>query len=154
MYPSYYNNPYLNYGNMNNQVGMNQNYVPQNYNQVQQPTTNVLQGKIVDSVDVVKGLDIPLDGSISYFPMATGDKIVTKRLNLEGKSEIKVYNIVETNEDEKLDKNALNQQVIQEMIENALETNLKCLQNDVKTLKRELEDLQDEMETKSTKSKK
>ena len=38
---------------------------PQNYQQG-------LQGKSVESVEVVKAMDIPLDGSISYFPLTDG----------------------------------------------------------------------------------
>lgn len=95
MYNNY--NPYLQYGTP---------YQPaQNYNRMNTDTTQMypqpqvqpitkplgLLGKSVDSVDVVKATDIPLDGSISYFPLADGSAIVTKRLKADGTSETIVY---------------------------------------------------------------
>lgn len=56
-----------------------------------------LNGKIVDSVETVKGMDINLDGSISYFPLADGTKIITKQLNTDGTSKIVVYEQVKDN---------------------------------------------------------
>lgn len=50
-----------------------------------------LQGQLVDSVDVVKAMSIPLDGSRSYFPLADGSAIVTKQLNSDGTSKTVVY---------------------------------------------------------------
>ena len=63
-----YNNPYFNQQqrfqgmNMMQQPMPTQQYIPP------MPTIqqNNLQGKIVDSVEVVKAMDIPLDGSVSY----------------------------------------------------------------------------------------
>lgn len=52
---------------------------------------SVLNGKSVDSVEVVKATDIPLDGSISYFPLTDGSAIVTKQLQMDGTSKIVVY---------------------------------------------------------------
>ena len=51
----------------------------------------VLNGKQVDSVDVVRAMDIPLDGSISYFPLADGSAIVSKQLQNDGTSKIVVF---------------------------------------------------------------
>ena len=93
MYNQY--NPYLqynptyqytqNYNRPNND--MNQMYAPQ------QPITKPLGllGKSVDNVEVVKATDIPLDGSISYFPLTDGSAIVTKRLKADGTSETIIY---------------------------------------------------------------
>lgn len=59
-----------------------------------------LLGKSVDSVDVVKAIDIPLDGSVSYFPLTNGSAIVTKQLQLDGTSKIMVYKpIIEQREE-------------------------------------------------------
>lgn len=59
-----------------------------------------LLGKSVDSVDVVKAIDIPLDGSVSYFPLTDGSAIVTKQLQLDGTSKIMVYKpIIEQKEE-------------------------------------------------------
>lgn len=73
------------------------NYVPQRpiqqepFNTVQR--CSVLNGKQVESVDVVKGIDIPLDGSISYFPIADGQTIVTKQLQMDGTSKTLIYKL-------------------------------------------------------------
>ena len=41
-----------------------------------------LLGKSVESIDVVKAMDIPLDGSTSYFPLTDGSAIVTKKYKM------------------------------------------------------------------------
>lgn len=79
----------------------NQYYQPQmvRYPQIDQyyqptpqvPKTTGLNGKSVDSLEVVKSMDIPLDGSISYFPLADGSSIVTKQLLSDGTSKVVVY---------------------------------------------------------------
>lgn len=61
-----------------------------------QPITPVanpigIQGKVVDSIEVVKATDIPLDGSTSYFPLTDGSAIVTKQLQADGTSKTVVY---------------------------------------------------------------
>lgn len=72
-----------------------QTYTPPRYQPIepqyltQQPKG--LLGKSVDSVDVVKAIDIPLDGSVSYFPLTDGSAIVTKQLQMDGTSKIMVY---------------------------------------------------------------
>lgn len=75
--------------------GNQQQYVPSQYQPTQfQPRfTPPLQGKIVDSDDIVsvKGIEIPLNGTVSYFPVANGSKIFTKRLKEDGTSEIMAY---------------------------------------------------------------
>ena len=67
------------------------------YNQQLQPMFKQqinLQRKSVDSIDVVKAMDIPLDGSISYFPLTDGSAIVSKQLLQDGRIEgaVKVGN--------------------------------------------------------------
>lgn len=63
--------------------------VQQAFNSVQSRPS--LNGKQVDSIDVVKAMDIPLDGTISYFPIADGSAIVTKQLGLDGISKTVIY---------------------------------------------------------------
>lgn len=73
-----------------------QPYIPPQQHNVMQQT---LLGKSVDSIDVVKAMDIPLDGSISYFPLTDGSAIVTKRLQNDGTSKTTVYRpVVDENE--------------------------------------------------------
>ena len=79
------------YGNYNNTFNNQRGYYPYYGNNINEQNrtipiqpmpiqnTNIgLLGKLVDSVDVVKAIDIPLDGSISYFPLTNGTAIITK----------------------------------------------------------------------------
>ena len=72
-----------------------QNIQPQMQPQMQkiQPTEQFsrLQGKSVDSIEVVKAMDIPLDGSVSFFPLTDGSAIVTKQLQQDGTSKTIIY---------------------------------------------------------------
>lgn len=61
---------------------------------------SVLNGKQVDSIDVVKAMDIPLDGSTSYFPLVDGSAIVTKQLQNDGTSKIIVFKPTDVKEKE------------------------------------------------------
>ena len=88
-----FNNPFMAQGVQQQRPVVNQQQTPQpvpQYNQIG------LQGKTVDSIDVVKATDIPLDGSISYFPLVDGSSIVTKQLMQDGTSRMIVYKPVET----------------------------------------------------------
>lgn len=76
-YPQYANNNYMNNSMPN---------IPNTQNVV-------LQGKAVDSIDVVKAMDVPLDGSITYFPKTDGTAIYTKQLQNNGTSKINVYEL-------------------------------------------------------------
>lgn len=62
-----------------------------NQPQIQQmPATNQFQplGKIVDSIDIVKATDIPMDGNMYYFPKADGTEIYTKQWLQNGTTQI------------------------------------------------------------------
>ena len=52
---------------------------------------NLLQGKIVDSMDSVRATDIPMDGQTYYFPKADGTEVYAKRWLPNGKTEVTVY---------------------------------------------------------------
>lgn len=103
---------------MYNNYGYNPYYPQQRYQGVdtnnQQPMMTTFQqpiqltkqssllGKSVDNIDVVKATDIPLDGSISYFPLTDGSAIVSKQLQMDGTSKMVVYKPVkEDNDDSK-----------------------------------------------------
>lgn len=92
MYNQY--NPYMNRFYGQQQVNLPQPMdLPQQPQNVPQMGLNraFLNGKQVDSIDTVKSMDIPLDGSISYFPLANGSAIVTKQLQQDGTSKITIY---------------------------------------------------------------
>ena len=48
-------------------------------------------GKMVDSIDVVKATDIPMDGSMYYFPKADGTEIFGKQLLPNGQTRILTF---------------------------------------------------------------
>ena len=98
MYNNYGYNPYYPQQKFQNieQQPMMTTYQPPM--QLTKPTT--LLGKAVESIDVVKATDIPLDGSISYFPLTDNSAIITKQLLDNGSSKITIFKPVkEQNED-------------------------------------------------------
>lgn len=127
-------NPYSQGYQNNYQQSYPQN--PQNYSQ--QGIVG-LQGKTVDSVDVVKAIDIPLDGSISYFPIADGSVIVTKQLQKDGTSKTIIYKPIEQEAEKKVDyiTSAEFEQRFAEKTENYAE--------ELKNVKRQLRDMNDEI---------
>lgn len=98
MYNNYGYNPYLQQQRFQN---IEQQSIIPTYQQPMQITKpSYLLGKSVDNIDVVKVTDIPLDGSISYFPLTDGSAIVTKQLQMDGTSKIMVYKpIIEQKEE-------------------------------------------------------
>jgi hypothetical protein len=90
-YPQYFQpqsqtNPYMQ--RMENLQQFQQTLQPQ-------PTVQVTQyqpmGKVVDSVDVVKATDIPMDGNVYYFPTADGSAVFGKQWTMDGKTRILTY---------------------------------------------------------------
>ena len=67
------------------------NFLQNQMQQNNQQNFNMLGGKVVDSVEVVKATDIPMDGSSYYFPNADGSEVYSKRWLPNGKTEIVVY---------------------------------------------------------------
>lgn len=96
-------NPYMYNGVPNNNYlapQMNRlNNLEQQYQQLGNgymntvPQPNILQGKAVDSVDVVNATDVPLDGTITYFPQTDGNVIYTKQLGMDGKRKVNIYRL-------------------------------------------------------------
>ena len=87
-YPSYYNQQLAGY--------LNQPMQPQMQMPQFQPQQNsFLGGKMVDSFDVVKVTDIPIDGNNYYFPKADGSEIYVKRWLGNGTTDIATYKKVE-----------------------------------------------------------
>ena len=139
-------NPYM---QMNNRgQGMEQfNPYSQGYQQTypQNPQTYPqasvgLQGKLVDSIDVVKAIDIPLDGSVSYFPIADGSLIVTKQLQRDGTSKTMIYKPIEKEEvSKKVDyiTSAEFEKRIAERTENYAE--------DIKSIKKQMRDMMEDL---------
>ena len=98
---------YPNYSQMNNMYAQPNNpYADrmnflQNYQQsLQQPLpptqmsgANQMStlGKMVDSIDVVKATDIPMDGNMYYFPTADGSAVFGKQWTMDGKTRILTF---------------------------------------------------------------
>ena len=128
--------------------------IEQQYNQFSQPNQFIqpqpiykqqigLQGKSVDSIDVVKAMDIPLDGSTSYFPLADGSAIVTKQLQADGSSKTIVYKPVDEKETNSVPK-YITEEELEERIKNVDNDYIK---DDIKELKRKVEDLAEDINT-------
>ena len=138
-------NPYYNYGQQPQQMPR-QN--PQIY---KSQNTTGLQGKVVDSLDVVKATDIPYDGSISYFPLTDNSAIITKQLQQDGTSKVVVYKPITDNEVEKDKPKYITESDFKEQIKDINSKDIKDMKEDIKSLKRKLEDITDDIKYKKEK---
>ena len=143
--------------NMYNQYGMYNPYP--NYNQQLQqrqnqptykPQTTVLQGKVVDSLDVVKAADIPYDGSVSYFPLTDNSAIITKQLQQDGTSKVIIYKPI-SNEPEENKPKYVTESDLEKQLKDVNTKDIKDIKEDIKTLKRKLEDITDDIKYKKEK---
>ena len=133
MFNSYNQNPYFN------------PYFNQQPQQTAVPNMNIrfnsLQGKSIDNLEVVKAMDIPLDGSISYFPLVDGSAIVTKQLQQDGASKITIYKPIEA--EEPVTTKYATIEDIKAQIKNIKIPDMKPLQDEIKTLKKQIRILLD-----------
>ena len=120
-------------------------YMSQMQNAYQKPLG--LQGKTVDNIEVVKATDIPLDGSISYFPLVDGSSIVTKQLMQDGTSRMIVYKPAETTPKSS---DTENKEIY--VTEKQLDEKLKSFNNE--ELKQEIEKLKKQIKDLTNNSKK
>ena len=114
----------------------------------QKPIT--LQGKSVDNIEVVKATDIPLDGSVSYFPLVDGSAIVTKQLQADGTSRMVVYKPIETQQPKQVEEKEIyiTEKELDEKLSKLDNTELK---EEIEKMKKQIRDLMSN--TTSTKSK-
>lgn len=135
MFNSYNQNPYFNpYFNTQPQPVQP---TPIRYN-------SGLQGKSIDNLEVVKAMDIPLDGSISYFPLVDGTAIVTKQLQQDGTSKITIFKPIEAEEATSVKYATIED--IENRINNIKIPDIKMLQDEIKTLKKQIRILLDKEE--------
>lgn len=82
-------NPYMQ--RMENLQQFQQTLQPQSNNLT--PGLNMLAslGKVVESMDIVKVTDIPMDGNVYYFPKADGEEIYTKQFLPNGQTRILTF---------------------------------------------------------------
>lgn len=109
-----------------------------NMQQYQQPISQpaaqnqfVSLGKMVESIDIVKATDIPIDGSMYYFPKADGTEIYGKRWLPNGTTEIISYKPILEPQNEQASILSNNEEKLKF---NAFTEVLEGIQNDIKTL--------------------
>ena len=138
--PQYGRNPYIQQPIVTPQYQpQTTDYMNQMQNAYQKPLG--LQGKTVDNIEVVKATDIPLDGSISYFPLVDGSSIITKQLQADGTSRMIVYKPVETTPKTNTTENK-EIYVTEEELEEKLKTfNNEELKQEIEKLKKQIKDL-------------
>lgn len=88
-------------GNYQNQVYGNLSFQPP----VQQRQNSMLPGKIVESFEVFKTIDIPMDGNTYYFPKADGTELYTKKWLQNGTTLQQVYKLFEHDREVKSEDN-------------------------------------------------
>lgn len=84
------------------QMSMPQPQIEQQQNNISQFQPQIKQGllgEVVESLDVVKALSYPLNGSVSYFPTSDGTRIFTKQLQLDGSVKISTYMLEQPKEE-------------------------------------------------------
>ena len=114
-------------------------YMSQMQNAYQKPLG--LQGKTVDNIEVVKATDIPLDGSVSYFPLVDGSSIITKQLQADGTSRMIVYKPAESTPKANTTENK-EIYVTEKQLEEKLKTfNNEELKQEIEKLKKQIKDL-------------
>ena len=139
MYNNYGFNPYFQQQKFQNIEQPNQQPMMTTYQppiQMTKPTT--LLGKSVDNIDVVKAMDIPLDGSISYFPLTDGSAIVSKQLQNDGTSKIIVYKPTQEEKKDAIQFATLDD--IQEAINDLDLSDIQDLKDDIKEIKKQLKE--------------
>ena len=115
-----------------------------------QPQSNfVTLGKIVDSIDIVKATDIPMDGNMYYFPKADGTEIYAKHWLSNGQTEILTFKPFfeeqtanSTTDTEKLNLGGINE--FTEVLETMLDEFYKKITNTKPTTSRKKEVSADE----------
>lgn len=145
--PQYGRNPYIQQPSVTPQYQPQAiDYMGQIQNTYQKPLA--LQGKTVDNIEVVKATDIPLDGSISYFPLVDGSAIVTKQLQADGTSRMIVYKPVETQQPKQVEEKEI-YITEKELDEKLSKLDNKELKEEIEKMKKQIKDLMSNTSTKS-----
>ena len=142
MYGNHFYNQTQRFQPMEPMYPVNQPFNNQFNSALQTPSnTGGLLGKSVDSLDVVKAMDIPLDGSTSYFPLTDGSAIVTKRLMSDGTSKTVVFKPV--NESKENTTNFLVMEDLEDIINDI--NDMKDLKKDFKSIKKDVQEIKDKL---------
>lgn len=137
--PQYGRNPYIQQPIATPQYQSQANEYMQNIQPATYQKPITLQGKSVDNIEVVKATDIPLDGSVSYFPLVDGSSIITKQLMQDGTSRMIVYKPAETEPKATENKEIY---VTEKQLEEKLSTfNNEEIKQEIEKLKKQIKDL-------------
>ena len=115
----------------------NEQYV--NYNSQQ----NMIQGKIVDSIETAKATDTPLNGSTIFMPLSDGSMIITKQLVQDGTCKMVVYKPIDNADAEVKKPNYLTQSDLDEAIK---KIDNKDIIQDIRTMKKQIKDIAEDLE--------
>ena len=147
----YFNSPFYN-GAYSYQTPQPRNIQPTQINpqatQTQQYNQTILQGKSVDSIDVVKATDVALDGSICYFPLIDGSAIITKQLQQDGTSKTVIYRPSNEKEEKNLPKYITVDELdkaIKKIDNSDLKDELKAIKRQIKDITEDIKDINEDM---------
>ena len=132
-----FNNPYYGQQPINRPQPVEMSIPQQNIPTMALNRQNGLLGKSVDNIEVVKAIDIPLDGSISYFPIADGSAIVTKQLQQDGTSRIIVYKPMQNKDTPKY----VTIEDLEKKLENLDFEEVEDLKTELENIKKEIKEL-------------
>ena len=139
MYNNYGYNPYYHQQRFQNVEQPNQQpIIPTDQQSIQLTKPSYLLGKSVDNIDVVRATDIPLDGSISYFPLTDGSAIVSKQLQNDGTSKIVVYKPAQEEKKDTIQFATLDD--IQDAINDLDLSDIQDLKDEIKDIKKQLKE--------------
>lgn len=105
-----------------------QNYSYGNMYQPQQAQQNIaaLQGKVVDSIDMVRANEVPF-GGFGVFPKGDLSEIYIKSWNNNGTTQINTYKLVPMEETKEVKESSLRDELLEKI--NALNQKLDVLMN-------------------------
>ena len=89
-------------------------------------------------------------GSISFFPLTDNSAIITKQLQQDGTSKVVIYKPISDDNVENKPK-YMTEEEFKDQIKNINSKDIKELKEDVKSLKRKLEDITDDIKYKREK---
>ena len=90
-----------------------------------------------------------MTGSLSYFPLTDNSAIITKQLQQDGTSKIVIYKPISENEEIK--PKYITEDELKEQLKTVNTKDIKDIKEDIKTLKRKLEDINDDIRYKREK---
>lgn len=102
-----FTSPYM--ANMGSTPSMDmyrQSQIMENYSNQPYRPQSAIPGRMVENMDTVRGIEIPMDGGIYYFPKADGNEIYTKRWLPNGSTQVLRY-VVKTDEEQQAEDNFL-----------------------------------------------